>query len=46
MKYQPGQHFTPSLWYNKNVFENEKTVMPPPISYIQIHDTTPYFIIL
>ena len=24
MKYQPGQHFTPSSWYNKNCFENIK----------------------
>ena len=24
MKYQPGQHFTPSSWYNKDCFENMK----------------------
>ena len=24
MKYQPGQHFTPSLWYNKDCFEKVK----------------------
>ena len=22
MNYQPGPHFTPFLWYNKNCFEN------------------------
>ena len=32
MKYQPGQHFTPSLLYDKNFFfENmENSITPPP----------------
>ena len=25
MEYQPGQHISPSLWYNKNCFENTHT---------------------
>ena len=29
MKYQPGQYFIPSLWYDKNCFENMKTTVTP-----------------
>ena len=38
MKYQPGQHFIISLWYDKNCFENmkKKTVTPPPFCIPQL----------
>ena len=38
MKYQPGQHFIPSYWYDKNCFENmeKKTVTPIPFYMHQL----------